>query len=143
MIALHRTTARPPLAIIQSGQQVLVCPWHDLLSLRALYLEVNPYGQRLSPPWIVASRGGITGLTHTDQPGALPLDAADWRRIGELLWVGDDLLTVTEAVSRSHCSRNSLYKAINTDALFAFTQPMGVFFKPLIPQGSLWQWLEG
>lgn len=146
MIELYRSVPEN-FAFIQCDDDIIKVPWSDLLSLRDLVARVSPEAasdedfHQVQGGWaVLGSPDGLT-LMHT---GAKPLhfSVTDWRKLGELLYIGDDLLMQTEVSEIVERAPSRVNEAIAMGKLFAFQVPDMRAQQWRIPRRAVKEWLE-
>lgn len=130
MITVERTTGTPPRAVFEHGVEARLCPWADLLPLRALIARVpvierlgtqwRAEPRRTEPPWAISSAAHGVFLSHIAWDHPLAIEPSDWEQLRALLYVGDELLSIGDAAKRSGRKPPQVSNEIATGRLFAF-----------------------
>ena len=129
MIALHRTTDTPPLAVLRHGGKTIMFPWAELLALRELVASApssaaadEDYPRIERTPWAASgSSFGIALLRAGIE--TLFLEADEWEALAALLRVGDELLSQVQVAALADRPQQRVAEAIAMGRLFAFQIP--------------------
>jgi hypothetical protein len=132
--------------VLANGQYSVRFGWNSLLALRGLVgwaRATRPRWDTLAAgPWEVAS--GPSGIRLIWQGGAeLALAWDDVEVLAGLLYVGDDLLTQTEAAELADTHQQQVYTAIARGDLFAFQLPGRRTRRHQVPRGAVQGWADG
>jgi hypothetical protein len=139
MTTLHRTTDTDPLTVLVHGQDTLLFPWADLLTLRDLVAAVPPTAAHdedaprvVVSPW--AASGSTFGIALMRE--GLPethWESDEWEHLGQLLHTGDPLISVSAYAAHTGQHQSRVSEQIARGELFAFLRPGVQRRKWLIP----------
>lgn len=146
MVALHRTTDAPPLAVLRRGGKTILFPWAELLALRDLVASVpasaaddEDYPRVERGPW--AASGSSFGIALMREGiETLFLESDEWKSLAEILYVGDDLLSQVQVAALTDRRQQRVAEAISMGRLFAFQIPGFQRRQWVIPRRAAEEW---